>query len=240
MFLLGFAGAQYFTANARRMPAALKSLVSNFYLFCFVWTVAVIYFKLGRHGGSWLGYLFHLITPFLLILTALSVRGLPRWRFLFSALIIFNFFTITVDHSFAKHLKRLNSEPKEWNVIESLVASHQNIFNSPAITGMLVEHHRQVYDSGQSDVFKIGAYRNSFLKHFSRPDGRITARYYAYLFEIMEKVKRKEFDAIIITRNYAPMMSGDLLNYYRYIGTIPVAMPHSIQKWDLTIWLPKP
>lgn len=209
----------------------------NLSFFCLLFGIVIIYFKLGRHGGSWMAYLFHLITPFFLVFLFTLMKP-KRWDIIFMPLVVMSLFNVLGNFNI-----NLNQKIENWQKVKDLISQHQVILNSPAIVPILVEQHKNVYESGHSEYFKVGAYRLSPLvkKIFpTGPKGReVILRHYAYLNEVVGMIKEKKFDLIMVTEDYSPMLPAIMLQYYDYQGSIQVLMPHFKQNWNLAIFTPK-
>ena len=203
--------------------------------FYFLLTTLLIYFKLGRHGGSWMAYLFHLMTPFFLILTFRYIDRLKNIKLLFIPIIIANCFHLWT------YFEKVDFKVywDHWTQVKELIGPCHNILNSPAIVPFLVEENKPVYDSGQSEIFKVGGYRPGILRQLLVPGRPYVLRHYQFLGEIRDKIEKKEFDLLVLTKDYAPFAPGEITQFYNYIGTIHVVMPHPRQNWFLTFWRPK-
>lgn len=201
----------------------------------------VLYFFLARNGGSFMAYLFQLLSPFFLAAVFKTLgRAAGKWFWLMVPVLALNMYLFIDDHSLSKHLKARGSDGQEWKGIEAMVAKYHNILNSPAIAPLLIQYGRPVYDSGFSEYFKMGAYRSPVCEKFFPLDGRITERHYRSMEAIRRMVREKKFDLIVLTKNYAPFASQDIEQYYEYKGEVKIALPHMSQHWVLVVWRPKP
>ena len=130
---------------------------------------------------------------------------------------------------------------EEWNTLEHLVSGHENILNSPLIAPLLIEQNKPVYDNGLSEYFKMGAYREDVItKTLFKQGGQVILQYYKFRNEVRDMIKRKEFDLVLIRKDYAPFAPVELPDYYQYLGEISAPVPHLQSDFPLTIWKPKP
>jgi len=205
-------------------------------LFCLICSTAIIYFKMGQHGGSWLAYLFQLISPFLIVVVFNLLKKLKAYT-----IIALLFLVMTLSVVVRLHFPlKFEDGGSEWQKIEALISVHQNIFNTPAIVPLLIEQNKNVVDSGSSEYFGAGTIRRTGFGINFKPDIRIAEKYYEYFNKINDDIHNKRYDLMIITRNWAPLVSGDIVHSYDYVAAVPVAMPFTRQNWELTIWKPKP
>lgn len=202
--------------------------------FCLILSLLIFLFKLGQHQGNWLIYLHQLVSPFLLIVVSNILRVTQRINIVFLSLIILNIFTL----SSSDFLPKLNYSFKEWHQITTLVSDYQQILNSPAITSVLLEQGKKVYDSGQSEFFVAGASRKGWLKFFPE-DTKIKDRSNEFIADIAKSVTSKQYDLVILTSGYSPFVSEQLLQqYYQFQQSIPAPMTLARQPYQLDIWQP--
>lgn len=184
-------------------------------------------------------YFFHLMSPFLIILVFDVLKRHERLYVLFLPFLILNLYTMTYDHDLYGNLKRrMNSDLKNWRVIEQQISDHKNILNSPIVAPLLVHQNKRVYDSGLTEYFKMGAYRYSLQWLF--PKGRkVMVRHYEYLKELKELIRKKQFDLVLISRGNSPIIPAELVDYYNYMGSVRLPLPHCLVHFDVTVWKPK-
>jgi hypothetical protein len=129
----------------------LKSDINcaSYYLLC---AVTVFCLKLGGHGGATMSYFYQLISPFfLLVLLDITAYSSIQKSFLYlmlAGIINLAVFYITVLPHYTS-----GQVQSQWQQIYELVSKNSNIFNSPAITPILQEQNKKVYDAGQSEYF---------------------------------------------------------------------------------------
>ena len=200
-------------------------------LFCFICSVLLVYFILGRNTGAWLTYFFQFISPFLLIIVFSYMKKQKRWYILFIPFIIINLYVASFNYLPIKKIFKSNYSLESWETVETLISGHQNIFNSPAIVPILVEQNKNVYDSGHSGQFIYGADHKSVIKLIFPEDNKILIRNNQFLQELSNSIIEKKFDLIILTTDYPRYNSEEIIkNYYEYQKTIIVEMPYTYQK----------
>jgi hypothetical protein len=212
----------------------------NFSLFI---SLLIFLFKFGQHWGSWLIYIHHLISPFLILISIIALdKQIKKSKnkliiLILNFLIVFNLLSV----SSPQFLLPLDYNLKDWNRLRALVSQHQHIFNSPAIASILIEQGKKVYDSGQSQYFALSTKRPDFLDSILFPKrNQLQERHQEFLQEITNDVKSKKYDLIVLTKGYSPFISEKLLKkYYQYQETLIAPMSvKTKQNWKLDIWKP--
>jgi hypothetical protein len=209
----------------------------------FLCAAAVFCLSLGGHGGAWMTYFYELILPFflLVLLDITACSSIPRSSLylMIAGIINLAVFYMTV----LPHYTFRQVQP-EWQQIYESVSGNSNVFNSPAITVVLQEQNKRVYDSGDSEYFGSGILPKMFL--FISPywalDRKITQALERYQRNVAEAVKNKEYDVIIITDDYkySAFPAKSLLpQYYDRKTTLSAPMPQTGQKWKLAVWTKK-
>ncbi len=212
---------------------ALRSL--SFILYCTILCSLALFCWLGKHEEAYLWYYFHLLSPLLLIGMAVTLNRQLPWTLVLVPFILWNCWIVSMKHQDIK----LDPGDENWRKVEELIATHKDILNSPLIAPLLVQHHRPVYDNGLSEYFKKGGYRETALiRLFSKGDPRIILRYYAFLNEMKDKIRRREFDLVMIVFDYSPLVPGELKEYYRPLGSLRLNTPAIYGSWLLTFWVP--
>jgi hypothetical protein len=198
-------------------------------------SLGLFYFKFGRHNGSWLVYINHLVSPFLIIIALRFVSEKRLGKLILLTLLCLNLFSVTK----ADVLPSPNLDNIAWEEIKVLISQHQNILNSPAIVPLLIEQGKRVYDSGLTEYFHHGIKRNIFGINF--PGGEsVKNRNEQFIQEVTKTIESKGFDLVTMTNHYSPFISEDLLQkHYQYKKSITVPMSPTSQSWKLDIWEPK-
>jgi hypothetical protein len=228
----------YFNSVSNLDKPLLKKELDLF-AFCLIFSLIIFNFKMGKHAGNWLVYIYHLISPFLLILAFNFASKLTERALLLIILVI----SLNLYFLYPQSKIDYTNTYQEWKTIDTLVSQHQSILNSPVIASLLMKQGKKVYDSGESEYFVLGAKRNFFNISFT--DHEIEKRNQQFLREVSESVKQQKYDLIILTRDYLPVgydrfiyKNTNLINEcYEYQGTLPATMLS--KSVELNIWKPK-
>jgi hypothetical protein len=209
-------------------------------------------FSMGRHAGNWLIYLHQLISPFLILwaaslahdLTTLKPSQRPWQKILFPSLVAgllgLNLISVTAADFLPPILPAALGQ---WQPLEQLISEHQRVFNSPAVTSILVGQGKRVVDSGQSEYFVIGAGRSAILGGLILPDARILNRNNQFLQDIQTAVAQQQYDLLILTHQRSTLLDVELVKqHYELQKTLLAPMPPapllSPKKWLLDVWVP--
>ena len=216
-----------------QISLAFFALIASFLLF---------YFRMGRHTGAWMTYLFQLVTPFLLLTLFVLLKKYAKLQPIFNLLIASS--VIVASTVYLPNIGRINESIAEWQSLENLVKKADNVFASPVIAPMLFAMDKRVYDTGSSEYFAFGADRKGALANFFEADTAITHRQQEFAKNLHKQLINKEFGLIILTHGYSPMLPEKAVeHYYKFLGSIPISMPHAImvgraQKWGMNVWSP--
>lgn len=220
--------------NLLNFDEPLVNLNVDLIPFCLALSLVIFYFKLGQHPGNWLIYLHQLVSPFLLIVVSNTLKSFWRSNLIFLLLIVLNILTLSTFGFLPNPKYGL----QEWYNITTLVSEQQYIFNSPALTSVLLEQGKKVYDSGQSEFFVMGADRKGWLKIFPE-DKKFKDRNNQFLADINKSVSSKRYNLIILTTGSSPFISEQFLQqYYQFQESIPAPMMLAREHYQLDIWQP--
>ena len=218
-------------------------------LFCLVLSSFLFYFKLGRHVGNIMTYAYHLVTPFFLIYifklidSPLKNPNLVKRRenygyVLLMPCILLSLYLLYASASYLKDSPEWLAL-EEWQHIEQITRSHQNIMNSPVIVYLLVEQNKPVYDTGQTEFFQQSHYSIEWLDAVFPSNSEISARWNEYEASIHQSVVQKKFDAIIMeSPDEIPFLRGFQDNYI-LTDTLEICIFHTAQCTLLEVWEPK-
>ncbi|MFB2934889.1 hypothetical protein ACE1B6_06385 [Aerosakkonemataceae cyanobacterium BLCC-F154] len=223
--------AQKFNLSKFNQP--LIKLDVDLFTFCLLISLVLFYLKLGQHTGNWLAYLYHLVSPFLIIIAFRLANKLDvNSIILLLAIIALNLFFI-----YPQPLFKGQDNYQQWQNLRVLISQHENVLNSPAIASILLEQDKKVYDSGQSEYFILGQKRKIFNIELPT-DNKIKQRVKDYKQEIASSIQNQEFDLVVLTQRYSEFVSEDLVKKcYNYQGEVTVNM--LAQSWKLDVWRPK-
>ncbi|MGA9381847.1 MAG: hypothetical protein WBV73_24065 [Phormidium sp.] len=230
---LGVSNAIAQSFNLSTFNEPLINANVNLFAFCLLASLALFYLKLGQYTGTWLNYIYHLISPFVVIVAFKLANKLNKNAvILLLAIIAINIFFIQPEV-----LLNTQKDYQQWQNLRSLISRHENVFNSPAIASILVEQNKKVYDSGHSEYFGLGQKREIF--NIELPSNNmIQQRFEDYQQEIANSVLNQKFDLVVLTKRYSEFVSETLVKKcYNYQGEVTVKMLTQI--WKLDVWRPK-
>lgn len=207
--------------NFLNWQAPLLKWNFNINLYGLIISTMVIYFELGRNYGQFMPYLYQLMSPFF-VLYLFNGLYKQRWTvFVGLGLIVFNLWTLSSHFP-----KNFHEYDENWKSVDKLIDASGNIFASPMLVPLLVEHRRQVYDSGQSEYFQYGENRNLLgFKFPSQP--LVSQRVDDYSRRIWDMLSQKKFGFIIIFANYHPFLASYYPLFYRPVGSVLLNGFHS-------------
>jgi hypothetical protein len=189
-------------------------------------------FVLGLHLGNDVLYYHQLASPFLLWLAfwLAAVRFRGRWAFTLALLINIAAFVGT-----AKPLRR--EDPAAWQMVEREIAMRTNVFTSPHLSHFLYRRGAPVYDTGHTE-----AIRGAFDRNFTRVNEAYASKADAFFEDIRAGVRNKNFDAVIVLRDWGPMLSFAELQQYYVRGkplSAPMTFGHWLDNYPLEVWVPR-
>jgi hypothetical protein len=230
--------------------APLLPWTVDFFLFGLVASSLFFSYSLGQHRGNWLVYIHHLISPFLLILTAVLARDLYR-RGLGLKVMVAGLIGITLLNLSSPEFlpDRPQYYVQAWQSIQNLTGRYESIFSSSSVTPLLIGQGKRIYDSGQSEYFIKGAQRQtagaSGLLRQWPVDAKIVARNNEFLTGIEQDVRTQKYQLVILAHDMSNILDVDFLaQYYDYSGqltapTRPIPLLQA-RNWRLDVWKPKP
>ncbi|MDQ3193906.1 MAG: hypothetical protein M3P82_02780, partial [Bacteroidota bacterium] len=169
------------------------------FLFAFSLLIVFILFvvKLGGNVGNYhASYLFHLASAMLIIVTFLLLnKTLNKLYHSFAAILLI----ITMNIEFKTPEYDFVTFASCFKQMDELIQKSNNTFNSPENVSIMIQQNKPVYNSGHSEYFS-GELDKSHLT--SSGNDEVTKRRKKFQREVDDKIIRKEFDLILLTRNY--------------------------------------
>ncbi|ANI98908.1 hypothetical protein A8O14_01635 [Polynucleobacter wuianus] len=204
---------------------SFASLIT-FGLLCLIW---------GRNDGGWMCYFYQLLSPFLLIRIALlfnrNYRQIGAVVFLLNATLFFAIYFNTQSAII---------QNKGWERVQELIKTPQNIYGSAAVSGILAQGNKKVYDTGLSLGSWASIYKPSgFEQLFQNKNEVIQNANEKYCNEILNQLYTHQFDLILMYGASIAFKESELQNYgYRKESVIPISFPHTFQSYNLSVWIP--
>ena len=220
---------------------SFRSIKPDIFTFCLFCSFFLVYFIFSRNSGQWMYYFFHLISPFFIICAFGFFTAKSLWPLIIIPFLILDLYSLSYECLPMKEKSHLYGEASSWRYLYRLVINNKRILAGPILTPALIENHKPFYDSGQSDAFLQTSHRPVLKNIFPQP-ALIVEKQKHYIDELTQKIKNKEFDAVILT-NYPDglsQISREILSQnYELKTEVGIQMLHSWQGWLLDVWFPK-
>jgi hypothetical protein len=195
---------------------------------------AVFFAVFGGHAGAHMTYLFHLVTP-LLIVALLPVFDERSWSGALVAISLPIAFVANA-HYFPLTFARFRASEATFARISEAIRAHQHVLGSTEVAGPLALAGRPVFDSGHSQYFGAAAIGRRMPG--IAPADAIDTRWQAFLTEIKSGIIAEQFDLIIRNRRPGLIPDGLVAAHYDRAATIDVDFPWGAQHWPLDLWEP--
>ena len=220
----------FFNSNKGFFP----SITISFWRYAFVLSLLVFIFLLGPHKGATMTYLYQLFFPFFLIVVFDKINR-SNFNWITAFLLFISIVTIAWPYSWHK----LNyKEEKDWTTIKKTIQNRDNILASPAVSPILLEMGKKVYDGGQEQFFVEAAHHDFPL--FTSETAKARAVSNSYCNEIKESLLQKKFDlALLPNENSWLVESAWITENYIATDSVLLFMPHTNEEFKLLIWKPK-
>ena len=208
---------------------------SNYEVFCLACSTVITCSFFGRNEGAWMSYFYQLIAPFLILASTSFCANL------FSLNISGCITLITASLFLSKHVQPLKpiNPSSGWETINGYMKHSNEIYNSPALTTMMMSNNLHVYDSGFTVGSWTAIFKNPPLSNlFSNYNSKIILRNVAFEDSVREKIANHSFDYLMLDQNSFRIFSRDYLlqNDYYVADKQRISMPYSGQDWDIEIW----
>ena len=228
--------AGLFLVLVREARTPLQSLRKRPSLFAFGAAVnaAVFFAVFGGHAGAHMTYLFHLVTP-LLIVALLPAFDERSWDAAVVAVALPIAFVANA-HYFPLTFARFRAAEATFARISDAIRTHQQVLGSTEVAGPLALAGRPVFDSGHSQYF--GAAAIAYRMPGLIPADAIDTRWQAFLTEIKSGIIEGRFDLIIRNRRPGLIPDGLVAAHYDRVATFEVDFPWGAQRWPLDLWEP--
>lgn len=210
--------------RSRPSPYAFAAAVNATVFFC----------VFAGHAGAHMTYLFHLVTPLLLValLPGFDERSWPGAAVAVALPIAF----VANAHYFPLTFSRFRAAEATFAQLSDAIRAHRYVLGSTEVAGPLALAGQPVFDSGHSQYFGDAAIKSRIPGLI--PAESIDARWKAFLADMKGGIIEERFDLII--RNRRPGLIPDRLvaAHYKRVATIDVDLPWGAQRWPLDLWEP--
>jgi hypothetical protein len=222
---------------------ALKSSGTGIY-FCYLLVAMVALFPLGKNTGAFLSYHYQLLLPSLSIIgmVALSkIKSDALKNLTISIVIIFCIYHV----QFLYHKPAYTfDEIERWHLVRQDLAADvypHILISSPILSGIRVDKDAIFLDDGQSEWYSsLRSNINSpkVFNLFRRQSTNYWQSFENFYRQVDNRIIEKKFDAIVVTKDYHPMISQIYLDKY-YFKSKEINLKTGAQSWPIEFWLPK-
>jgi hypothetical protein len=196
---------------------------------------AVVFFAVfAGHAGAHMTYLFHLVTPLLIVALLPRLGEQPWGRALVVAALPIAF--VANAGYFPLTFNRFRDSEATFAQLTDAIRSHRHVLGSTEVAGPLALSGRPVFDSGHSQYFGTAATERRWPGLV--PGDEIHARWQGFLDDITTGIIEGRFDLIIRNRRPGLVPGGLVAAHYDRVATIEVDFPWGAQRWPLDLWEP--
>jgi hypothetical protein len=196
---------------------------------------AVVFFAVfAGHAGAHMTYLFHLVTPLLIVALLPRLGEQPWGRALVVAALPIAF--VANAGYFPLTFNRFRDSEATFAQLTDAIRSHRHVLGSTEVAGPLALSGRPVFDSGHSQYFGTAATERRWPGLV--PGDVIRARWQGFLDDITTEIIEGRFDLIIRNRRPGLIPGGLVAAHYDRVATIDVDFPWGAQRWPLDLWEP--
>jgi hypothetical protein len=197
---------------------------------------AGVFFGLfAGHPGAHMTYLFHLVTPLLMLALLPAVQRSPWSRALVVAALPVAF--LLNASYFPLTFGRFRAAENTFATLQRTITGHRNVLGSTEVAGPLALAGRRVFDSGHSEYFGQAGSDRRWPGLVPRDE--LDARWTAFLDEIDAGLEHRRFDLVVRSRRPGLIPSEPLQQHYRRVATYDVDFAWSAQRWPLDVWEPQ-
>ena len=207
----------------------------SIFVFATLVNTAVFFALFAGHPGAHMTYLFHLVTPLLMlaVFPALSQMRWPRTLVVVSLPIAF----VTNAHYFPLTFNRFRQAEATFAQIDDVMQRHQQVLGSTEVAGLLALDGRPVVDSGHSQYFGAAATDRPWPDLV--PPEVLQTRWAAFLEELDGGIRDRRFDLIIRSRRPGLIPDKLVAEHYARVATYDVDFPWGAQRWPIDFWEPR-
>lgn len=206
--------------------------------FLFLFTLLVVLFVFminlgGNKGNSDAVYLFQLASPYLILVTILLLDSVKNKLFKSLACLLL---VVTLNLEFNIQRHDYAEFASCFRKVEDVIKVSRNPLNSPENVSIMISQNKPVYNSGLTEFFHLA--RNTFRKS-SGSSQVINNRLSEFRKEVNEKIRKKEFDVILLTENYFSYFIDPEMLKQNYNFKDKICAKMIYQNWNTEVWVPK-
>lgn len=204
--------------TVRPFDAPLFKLPVDFVWFVLFCVTALFLWRLGQHVGNAMVYLYQIITPFVLLAVFRHLRIARRRTVLVAGLILLDCILLVTRGLPAPPARH----DEVWQKWQDLIADKKDVYVAPPLTVFALQQGKEIYDSSMSEYFVYFA----MLYPETEFDRRVIAHYDEFRERMKAKVRREEFDLIVLPlASDSPMFTTIrrplVFEHYRPVGKMP-------------------
>ena len=194
----------------------------------------VFFCVFAGHAGAHMTYMFHLVTPLLLValLPGFDERSWSEALVAIALPIAF----VANAHYFPLTFGRFRAAEATFAQLSDAIRAHHHVLGSTEVAGPLALAGQPVFDSGHSQYFGDAAIR--YRMPGLVPADAIDGRWNAFRAELKRGITEGRFDLIIRNRRPGLIPDGLVAAHYNRVATIEVDLPWGAQRWPLDLWEP--
>ncbi len=130
--------------------------------------------------------------------------------------------------------------PEKWANLQTEICSHDNVLNTPAVTGLMIKCNKKVWDSGLTKYVLLGVH-----KLMPNTSDLLRKKSDNFKSKVEWMVKTKKFDLILTIRDKKHKIFWDqryiplslVLKNYNRIDTVQLRLGY--QQYKIELWKPK-
>lgn len=189
----------------------------------------------GGHPGAHMTYLFHLVTPVLILVLLPQVTRAPWPRAVVATALPIAF--ALNAHLFPLTFGHFTAAEATFARLTSTIETHRQVLGSTEIAGLLAIAGRPVVDSGHSQYFGDAAIDRPLPGLV--PADVVHSRWNGFLAEDADGISSQYFDLIVRSRRPGLIPSALVADHYVRTGTMDLDFPWGAQRWPVDLWEPR-
>lgn len=234
--------------NYARWNAPLFAKTANASWVFLACSVFIFVFSIGRNPGNHLTYLFQIVSPFLLALSAVAIAkaSWQKWPLRLLLLCAFSTHYNLLSHDFS--VKNLNN----WNTVKASLANADSAYATPIVLEQFVQQRMEIHNNGHTPYFQAAKNKP---ERFKRDDKmtNVAVLWDSWVKGVHQDVANRRFDVIVIDTwtdipdlkvEGGPTLVGNTLlkKHYRLEEALPITLANRPGggNFGIQIWKPLP
>ena len=177
-----------------RQPLLTCSL--DYFWFCFICSLGIVVFVIGRNPGNNMTYLFQLMAPFLLIaIYSTTARLSHAGSYLKWLTVPFILYSLHAGYTLLPN--DFTVDKKGWNRLGKVLEGKKQAYASPIALPFLMESGSDIFNNGHTVYFFFSRSKPMFMEK-TRAEETSVALWNKHVSRIHENIMEKKFDLIIL------------------------------------------